>query len=366
MHHGDLAARARPGEQDRRITQTMRGQVGAPATGNVWAFTTGLPARSPADREPMSSTSDERAARLATEPLRVAGPRQGFFRGTVQSLRDILGQRELLSLLVRRELKAKYKDSALGFFWSLARPLAMLLVYYIAIGKFLGAEQNPRNLAGIPDFAVFIFTGLTAWQLFSDIVVGSTGSIVGNGGLIKKVYLPREVFPLSVVGASLVNFVIQLAVLVGATAVLGSFPTGGRWGYFVLSLAVLVVWATAVGLLLSAINVYLRDVQYLIEILIMILFWASPIIYAWPMVDARVDGVLEGLYLANPMTPVVMGFQKAFWVAGDTWEVDGELAAGYPENLATMLGLTLAASVVALWVAQRVFARLQANFAQEL
>jgi ABC-2 type transport system permease protein len=314
----------------------------------------------------MTDLRDERAARLAAEPFRIAGPRQGFLVGTLQSVRDVLAQRELLGLLVRRELRAKYKDSALGFFWSLARPLAMLVVYYVAIGKFLGAEASPRNPAGIPSFAIFIFTGLTAWQLFSDIVIGGTGSIVGNAGLIKKVYLPREVFPLSVVGASLVNFCFQLVVLIGATAVVGRFPVGERWGFAALSLAVLVVWATALAMLLSAVNVYLRDVQYLVEILIMILFWASPIVYAWSMVDAKVDGVLQSLYLANPMTQVVMGFQKAFWVDGDTWIVDGAPAAGYPEDLAGMLGVTLLVSLVVLWLAQRVFARLQANFAQEL
>ena len=310
--------------------------------------------------------SEARAARLAGEPLRTAGPRPGFFRGTVQSLRDITGQRELLRLLVRRELKARYKDSLLGFFWSLARPLAMLVVYYVAIGKFLNVEANPRNPEGIPDFAIFIFTGLTAWSLFSDIVIGGTGSIVGNGGLIKKVYLPREVFPLSVVGAALVNFAFQLAVLVGATIVVGNFPTGSRWGYAALALALLIVWSTALGMLLSAMNVYLRDIQYLVEILIMILFWASPIIYAWRMVEARVDGALEWLYLANPMTQVVLGFQRTFWVAGDSWVVDGEPATSYPDTLGAMLATTLAVSLLLLWLAQRVFSRLQANFAQEL
>jgi len=307
----------------------------------------------------MTAESDARARALEAQPLRPAGPTQGLFRGTVTSLRDIAGQAGLLRLLVRRELKARYKDSALGFFWSLAKPLAMLLVYYVAIGKFLNAEQSPvRNPGGIPDFAVFIFTGLTAWQLFSDIVVGGTGSIVGNAGLIKKVYLPREVFPLSAIGASLVNFAIQLVVLVGATAVFGRFPTGGRWGYFALALVVLVVYSTALALLLSAVNVYLRDVQYLVEILIMILFWASPIIYAWRYVDGAIDGLVEWVYLANPMTQVVLGFQRTFWVAGD-----GE---PYPPDLGAGLGVTLVVSVVLLWVAQRVFARLQANFAQEL
>jgi len=307
----------------------------------------------------MTNEGEARAARLAAEPLRPAGPRPGFIRGTVQSLRDIAGQAELLRLLVRRELKARYKDSALGFFWSLAKPLAMLLVYYVAIGKFLGAEQSPvRNPNGIPAFAIFIFTGLTAWQLFSDIVVGGTGSIVANAGLIKKVYLPREVFPLSVVGAALFNFAIQLTVLVGASIVIGQFPTGGRWWYFLLSLAVLVVFSTALALLLAAVNVYLRDVQYLIEIMIMILLWTSPIIYAWKFVDGALDGFLQDLYLANPMTQVVLGFQRTFWVSGD-----GE---PFPGNLAQSLWITLGVSALLLWLSQRVFARLQANFAQEL
>ena len=306
----------------------------------------------------MTIDSRAREARLAAEPLRLAGPRPGFIRGTVQSLRDIAGQAGLLRLLVRRELKARYKDSVLGFFWSLAKPLAMLLVYYVAIGRFLNAEYSPRNLDGVPAFAVFIFTGLTAWQLFSDIIVGGTGSIVANAGLIKKVYLPREVFPLSVVGAALFNFAIQLAVLVGATIVIGQFPTGGRWGYFLLSLAVLVVFSTALALLLAAVNVYLRDVQYLIEIMIMILLWASPIVYSWKFVDKALDGWLQQLYLANPMTQVVLGFQRAFWVAGD-----GEPT---PDDLLQRLGVTLAVSILLLWLCQRVFARLQANFAQEL
>jgi len=307
----------------------------------------------------MTEESDVRAARLAAEPLRPAGPRPGFFRGTLQSLRDIGARQELLGLLIRRELKARYKDSVLGFFWSLAKPLAMLLVYYIAIGKFLNAEYVPgRNPGGIPAFAVFIFTGLTAWQLFSDIIVSGTGSIVANGGLIKKVYLPREVFPLSVIGAALFNFAIQVGVLVGATIVNGQFPLGARWWYFVLAVATTVVFATALALLLSAVNVYLRDVQYLVEILIMIFFWASPIIYSWKLVDDRVDGLLEQLYLANPMTQVVLGFQRTFWVAGD--------GQPYPSNLGQSLAITLGVSVILLWLAQRVFARLQANFAQEL
>lgn len=301
----------------------------------------------------MTIQSDQRNARLAVEPLRPAGPRPGFVSGTLQSIRDIHAHRELLGMLVGRELKARYKDSALGFVWSLARPLAMLFIYYVAIGRFLGAARN------IPDFAIYIYTGLTAWQLFSEIVGNGTGSIVANAGLIKKVYLPREVFPLSVIGSALFNFAIQLAILVAATVMSGKFPMGTRWLYFPLSLAVLMVFATAFALFLSAVNVYLRDIQYLVEIVIMIGFWVSPIVYAWSQVTSvvKVRWVQE-LYLSNPMTLVTMGFQRAFWVSGDSQVL--------PAHLGARLAIAAAVGVVILWFCQRVFARLQSNFAQEL
>ncbi|MCR6491770.1 ABC transporter permease [Cellulomonas sp. P24] len=301
----------------------------------------------------MDHQREVRTRELAAEPMRPAGPRQGFFVGSLESIRDVWARRELLGQLTRREIKARYKDSALGFFWSLAKPLTMLLVYYVAIGKFLGAARS------VPDFAIFIFAGLTAWQLFSDIVIIGTGSIVGNAGLIKKVYVPRELFPLSVIGSALFNFAIQLGVLIGATAVLGRFPTGERWLFFVLSMAVVLPFAAALALLLSALNVYLRDIAYLVEIMLMILMWASPIVYSWAQVSKQIGGTwLETVYLANPMTQVSLGFQKAFWVSGD--------GQPFPADLGRTLALTFVVSIVLLWFSQRVFARLQSNFAQEL
>ncbi|RYV51404.1 ABC transporter permease [Pengzhenrongella frigida] len=298
-------------------------------------------------------TSEARATALALEPLRFAGPVPGFATGTLTSLRDIAAHRELMDLLIRRELKAKYKDSALGFVWSLLKPLALLLVYYVAIGKFLGAARQ------IDDFAIFIFTGLTAWQLVTDIVVPGTGSIVANSGLIKKVYLPREVFPLAVVGSALFNFAIQLAILVAATVAVGRFPVGPNWLYFPLSLLVLLVFSTAMALLLSAVNVYLRDVQYLVEIAFMILFWASPIVYSWALVQEELTAAwMQAVYLANPVTLAVLGFQQTFWVAGAGEPI--------PDHLGTRLLIALGIGVVLLWFCQRVFAKLQSNFAQEL
>lgn len=305
-----------------------------------------------APTEHATSTARRRRAALREEPLVAVGPEHGMVGGLRSSVLGILEYRELLSLLVRRELKARYKDSALGFLWSLLRPLTMLVVYYVAIGKFLGAERN------IPQFAVYIFTGLTIWMLFQEIVSSGTGSILGNSGLIKKVYLPREVFPLASVGSALFNFVTQLAILFVAVVALRSFPLGDRWVFAPLSVLVVLTWGLALALVLSAVNVYLRDVQYLVEITLMVLFWASPIVYSWEYVANAVPGWVEQVYLANPVTAAVLGMQRTFWVAGTE--------APFPENLITRLFVMLLIGLVLVVGAQRVFARLQGDFAQEM
>jgi ABC-2 type transport system permease protein len=300
-----------------------------------------------------TSEAEQRKARLATEPFLETGPSHGLFRGTVRSIRELAAYRELMGLLVRRELKARYKDSTLGFLWSLIRPLTILVVYYVAIGKFLGAERS------IPDFAIYIFSGLIAWQFFSETVSGGTGSIVGNGGLIKKVYLPREVFPLSVVGSALFNMATQFIILALALVVTGSVPTGPRLLYVPLALAVLLVYGTALALVLSAVNVYLRDVQYLVEIALTVLFWASPIVYSWELVRGAIpEGFLQDLYLANPVTAAVLAMQRGLWVAGTD--------EPYPDDLAVRLLIMFGIGLVLLWFAQRAFSRLESDFAQEI
>jgi len=240
--------------------------------------------------------------------------------------------------------------------WSLFRPLAQLAVYYFAIGQVLGVARS------IPNFAVFVFVGLTGWTLHSEIVSNSTKSMIVNSGLVKKVYVPREVFPLAGVGAALFGLLVQLVVLVIAFSLLRDFPPVGGLGYAVVSIALIVVFATALGLLLSALNVYLRDVEHIVEVMLIVLFWGSPIVYSFSFVhDTLNGGLLEQLYLSNPVTLAILGLQQGLWAGS----VDSTVSFA-PANLSTMLAIALAASLLLLWIAQRVFARLQGNFAQEL
>lgn len=299
-------------------------------------------------------SSEDRFAALAQQKLVMVGSGSSKGRGLWDSLREIFTHREMLSLLIRRDLKSRYKDSALGFVWTLIRPLTQLFIYYIVIGKFLSAER------GIPDFAIYVFTGLTAYGLLAEIIGGGTASIVGNSGLIKKIYLPREVFPLASVGSALFNFAIQFMIILIATLALGVFPATPDFVYFVPALLVLVVYATAFGLLLAAVNVYLRDVQYLVEVLLLLALWASPVVYSWGMVKGILgEGLALNIYTNNPITLGVLGFQKALWLGG-------QKAAEYPPDLMMRLGVAFVIGLVLLGVFHRVFARLQGNFAQAL
>jgi ABC-2 type transport system permease protein len=304
--------------------------------------------------ESEGGVSAERFARLAEAPLTVVGaPAMSGARSFVTPVRDLFGHRELLGLLVRRDLKAKYKDSALGFLWSLARPLMQLAIYYIVLGQFLQAAR------GIPDFAIYIFTGLTIMGLFSETLVGATGAVIANAALVKKVYVPRELFPLASVGSALFNFSIQLGILVVATVVSGSFPWHAELLYAIPSVLIVLIYALGFGLFLAAANVYLRDVQYLVEVAMMVLFWASPVVYSWQMVSERVTNslVLE-LYTNNPLTLAVIGFQRAFWIESDS--------VAQPADLLLRMTIAIGVGLVILIGSHRIFLRLQGDFAQEL
>jgi ABC-2 type transport system permease protein len=305
------------------------------------------------NHEAPDAVSKARWLRLSgTSFVEVSSASAGFM-GVFKSLRDIFSHREMLNLLVRRDLKAKYKDSALGVLWTLLKPLTQLAIFYIVIGKFLGAER------GLPNFAIYVFAGLTAYSLFSEIISGGTSSIINNSGLIKKIYLPREVFPIASVGSALINFSVQLGLLIVASLLTGAFPSPENLVYFLPGILLVLVYGVAFGLLFSALNVTLRDVQYLVEVGLMVLMWASPIVYSWHMAATFLgQGLAFDAYMSNPLTLAVIGFQAAFWSGGDL--------AVVPEMYWVNVAITLAVGLVVLLFSQRVFSKLQGDFAQSL
>lgn len=296
-----------------------------------------------------------RMAELESQPLReIASSVNGRPKNVWWTVRQINRRRELLRLLVRRDLTSRYKDSVLGFVWTLARPLTQLLIFYLVIGKFLGAER------GIPNFAVYMFAGLTAYTLFSELVTSGTSSVVANRGLVKKVFLPREIFPLASVGASLFNFLIQFLILLAACLITGTLRFDISLLLFFPALFTILIYGFAVSLFLSAMNVVLRDIQYLVEVALMVFMWASPILYSWEMAKNAISSpIIVEIYTNSPLTLAVLGFQKSLWDGGRSM-------LAFPTNLELRLLGALLLGLLLTYFAQRFFTRRQGSFAQFL
>lgn len=282
-------------------------------------------------------------------------------------LRELADHREILINLVRKELKIRYATSALGVVWSMLNPLLYLAVFGVVFGFFLKS--------GVPDFPVFLLSGIVAWTLFASATAQATVSIVGNANLVSKVAFPREILPLATVGAALVNFAFQLAVLLAFTLLIGH---GLGTGLVLLPLAfvVLVLFTTALALFVSAINVRYRDTQHLVELGLLAWFWLTPIVYqAGIILDKFQDRpALFNAYLVNPLTDIVMGFQRAVYGQNFIREGGGVfLGTGKPilpdsgiAYYAVRLGIVGLASLVLLYLSWRFFFNRSGDFAEEL
>jgi len=299
----------------------------------------------------------------ATNLILMSGPSRRDARiirsriGAVERLTRIWQYRELLVGMVRKELKVKYKNSVLGFAWSLVNPLLYLVVFYVAFQVIL---QNAT-----PAFPLFLLSGLLVWNLFSTGLSGATGSIVGNAGIVNKVAFPREILPLAAVGAALVNFCLQGLVFLAALVVV---RWDVAWEYIPLvpvALIGVLLLASALGILLSALNVYLRDTSHFLELALLAWFWMTPIVYTFMTIGGR-DGWEKKLYMANPVTPVVLVFQRAFYAKVESNDGVQLLPDWSWGEYAGYLGLTFGVALVALTIGVSVFGRLEANFAEEL
>lgn len=273
----------------------------------------------------------------------------------LQRLVAVWRYRELLRNLVRKELKVKYKNSVLGFVWTLLNPMLYLVVFTVVFQVLL-----PN---GIDDFAIFFLSGLLAWNLFATALGGATASIVGNGALVSKVWFPREILPLAAIGASLMHFAFQATILLSALVIFGRAPDWELLPLIPVGMVVLLLVAAALGVFLAAANVYLRDVQHLLELALTAWFWMSAIVYPFRTISEKLDehGLPGFLAFLNPMITVIITFQKA--VYNPTDDTVPTLGAGwYLRNLAVTGG----AAFVLLLVALAVFGRLEDNFAEEI
>ena len=186
-------------------------------------------------------------------------------------------------------------------------PAFTLTIYYVVFQVVLGS--------GIPQFAIYLLSGLLVWNFFSNALAGATGSVTGNGSIVKKVSFPREVLPLASVGAAAFNFFLQLIVMALALVAFQHSPSPTFLALAILAFAVLTFFTGALCIFLSAINVTFRDTQHLLELVIMAWFWATPIVYQFELVPNKLAhyGLPHWLIWLNPITPITLIFQRAFY-----------------------------------------------------
>jgi len=287
--------------------------------------------------------------------------------------------RGLLLNLIRRDLRIRYKESVLGFLWSMLNPAMYLAIFYVVFVIILPA--------GIPHFPVYILSGLLPWTLFQNSMMAATTSVVAGAPLLKRVSFPREVLPLSVIGANIFHFFLQMLVLIGFMIVF-RYPFASRYLLLVVpALMVEVLVLAGLGLIVSSLTVYLRDIAHFMELALLFWFWMTPVVYAPRLVYDKLahHHLPFGLFLLNPMTSVVMSFQRAFYakvnpLSGARDPVTHQLkldAAGHLERAHILIGFPLvtylkylgilaAVALLLIWIGFVIFGKGEGNFAEEL
>ncbi len=238
----------------------------------------------------------------------------------ITMLREMRRSPELLANLTRREIKGKYKRTALGQLWSLVNPLAKMLIFTAVFGFIMRIQIPEGDPSGLDVFAVWLLCGLLPWAFFTNVVNGGMGSLVANENLIKKVAFPRAALPLSNALSVAFSWVIEMVVLLVALTLVGADSLLWVPALLVVML-LLLAFSFGVSLLLSVANVYFRDTQHLVGILLQAWFYASPIVYPLTYVVQQSDRVgpvlgswtLYDLYRLNPMERFVELFRNLLY-----------------------------------------------------
>ncbi|MBD3690086.1 ABC transporter permease [Nanchangia anserum] len=268
---------------------------------------------------------------------------------------EVFRKRFLLNLLVHKELRVRYRGSILGMIWSYAKPATQFLVFYFAIGVFMQMNRNIEN------YIVYMFAGVVIINYFSEAFGNCTRSLVGNQDLVKKIYLPRELFPCSSVIVAIIHFLPQVAILIIGALVMGWRPGVTNIAAVFAGFAIVTVFALGLGLLGAALNVLYRDTENFVDLILMVVTWASPVLYRTHMVeDTLGSGWLMTVYNLNPLTPAVELFHYGFWSATEG------ITDPVPPHLVMWSVIALAVSFLFLVIGEATFRHFDGRFAQEL
>jgi lipopolysaccharide transport system permease protein len=245
------------------------------------------------------------AIELPAEPFLIIESARGW---PSLGLRDLWAHRDLFFFLVWRDVKVRYKQTALGVAWAVLQPLLTMVIFTVIFGRLAGVPSD-----GEP-YPIFVFAGLLPWNFFNQAVTTSSNSLLGNATLITKVYFPRLVIPGAAVGAGLVDFAISAVIMF-----LMAFYYGVAFGAGILMLVPLTLlttlFAAGVGMWMSALNVKYRDVRYALPFLLQIWMYVTPIIYPVTFIPAR----WRWLIALNPLSGIIQGFRSAIFGRPFDW-----------------------------------------------
>ena len=258
----------------------------------------------------------------------------------MQTIKELYAYRTMIASLVRRDLKGRYKGSVLGFFWTFLNPLMQLGVYTLVFSIIMRSD--------IEDFYLYLFVALVPWIFFSTSVQAGAGCIRGQQDLIKKIYFPREVIPLSFVTSQFVNMLLSLLVVLAVLLVAGKGWNLAAMCFLPLIMLIEYMLTLGITLLVSSITVYLRDLEYFLGIVVMAWQFLTPVMYS---VD-RVPDALLPIFMLNPMTPVIIAYRDILYYK--TIPQFGTLLSA------------VAFGIVMLLAGFLVFSRLKRHFAEEL
>ncbi len=253
--------------------------------------------------------------------------------------KNLYNYRELLKTNVKKEIRGKYKNSFLGVLWSFLNPLLQILVYALIFQLIL---KNPKE-----NYAIFLCCGLIPWTFFSSTLSRAAFTMVENGNILKKVYFPREILPISIVTSEAVNFLISTVIII-AFVVFGGLGLSPYILLYPLVLLVQYILLIGLSLIISSISVYIRDLQHLIGVVMQLLFYATPIVYAAESIPENFSWILY----CNPMTYIINAYRDIF----------------YNQTMIDFVPLMilLAISIVICIIGYMMFNKLQKGFAEQL
>ncbi len=282
--------------------------------------------------------------------------------GRGRGILDVFHRKYLLQLLVRKGTATRYRNSVLGWVWSYVKPAAQFIIYYFVMGVIMQMDR------GVENFPVYLFSGVVAVNLFNEAFGNATTSIVDNRALVKKIYLPRELFPIAAIIIAFIHFLPQLIILLIVCLLIGWVPTLIGIAGALLGVVLIGSFALGVGLLFAGLNVRYRDAQNFVELIRMFSVWTSPVLYTWVLVkDALVNHEwLFHIYTWNPITVAVELFHQAFWAGTVPPPAAGEPDPSIMPDFGIAVLIASLICVVMLIIGQAVFRHFERSFAQDL